>query len=127
MSQLAAQPISWLQYAAYTGEEPVIQPWMIPLGFQETGGTITPQGLQAGQPLPGFEGQAGERGIQTFANLPQLTTPSAQLQARWGPTAQQQYLGYRQARTGERPEESQFRLWSGRAPTGQFGGFSRFR
>ena len=125
-SQLAAQPINWLQYAAYTGEEPVVQPWMIPLGFQETGGAVTPQG-QIGQPIPGFEAQAGQQGIQTFAGLPQLTTPSAQLQARWGPTAQAQFLGYRQARTGAAPQETQFRLGAGRAPTGAFGGFSRFR
>ena len=121
-SQLAANPISWLQYASYTGETPVVQPWMVPLGFQNTGGTT-----QAGQPIPGFQGQTGQQQIQTFANLPQLTKPSAQLQARWGPTAQAQYLGYRQARTGERPEESLFRLGSGRAPTGRFGGFSSFR
>lgn len=126
-SQLAAQPINWLQYSAYTGEQPVIQPWMTPLGFQNVGGTAIPQGLQAGQPIPGFEGQAGQREIQTFAGLPQLTTPSAQLQARWGPTAQAQFLGYRQARTGATPQETQFRLGAGRAPTGRFGGFSSFR
>ena len=138
-SQLAANPINWLQYSAYTGEQPVIQPWMIPLGFQNTGGTVAPQGLQAGQPqpqlqagqpIPGFQAQAGQQAPQapqTFANLPQLTTPSAQLQARWGPTAQAQFLGYRQARTGAAPQESQFRLASGRAPTGRVGGFSRFR
>ncbi|KKM02788.1 hypothetical protein LCGC14_1780940 [marine sediment metagenome] len=123
LSQLAANPINWLQYAAYTGEQPVIQPWMVPLGFQNTGGNIAPQGQpQAGQPLPGFQGQG-----QGFSGLPQLTTPSAQLQARWGPTAQAQFLGYRQARTGASPEESQFRLGSGRAPTGAFRGFSSFR
>ncbi len=126
-SQLAANPINWLQYSAYTGEQPVIQPWMVPLGFQNTGGTIAPQGLQAGQPIPGFGGQAGQQGQQTFADLPQLTTPSAQLQARWGPTAQAQFLGYRQARTGATPQETQFRLGAGRAPTGRFGGFSSFR
>ena len=126
-SQLAANPINWLQYSAYTGEEPVIQPWMVPLGFQNVGGDVTPQGLQAGQPIPGFEGQAGQKDTQTFAGLPRLTTPSAQLQARWGPTAASQFLGYRQARTGASPEETQFRLSSGRAPTGRFGGFSRFR
>lgn len=128
-SQLAAQPINWLQYAAYTGEEPVIQPWMVPLGFQNVGGQMTPQGQpQPGQPIPGVQmGQAGQQGIQTFAGLPQLTTPSAQLQARWGPTAQAQFLGYRQARTGAAPEETQFRLGAGRAPTGAFRGFSRFR
>ncbi len=126
-SQLAANPISWLQYAAYTGEQPVVQPWMVPLGFQNQGGDITPQGIQAGQPIPGFQATAGERDIQGFGNLPALTTPSAQLQARWGPTAQAQFLGYRRARTGAPPEETQFRLSSTRAPTGRFGGFSRFR
>lgn len=127
MSQLAAQPINWLQYAAYTGQEPVVQPWMVPLGFQNQGGDIVPQGLQIGQPIPGFQGQVGQMGQQTFANLPQLTTPSTQLQARWGPTAQAQFLGYQQARTGAAPEETQFRLGSQRAPTGAFTGFSRFR
>ena len=122
ISQLAANPMSWLQYASYTGQEPIVQPWMVPLGAQ---GAET--SLQVGQPIPGFEGQAGQRQIQTFADLPQLRTPSAQLQARWGPTAQSQFLGYRQARTGARPEETQFRLGAGRAPTGRFGGFSRFR
>lgn len=143
-AQLAANPINWLQYSAYTGEQPVIQPWMIPLGFQNTGGTVAPQGLQvgqpvgagaggqiqpqlqAGQPIPGFQGQAGQGGIQTFAGLPQLTTPSAQLQARWGPTAQAQFLGYRRARTGAAPQETQFRLGSQRAPAGRFTGFGGF-
>ena len=127
-SQLAANPINWLQYAAYTGQPPVVQPWMIPLGFQNQGGGAAPQ-LQAGQPIPGFQptgGDAGGGGVQTFANLPQLTTPSAQLQARWGPTAQAQFLGFRQARTGASPQETQFRLGAGRAPAGRFPGFSGF-
>ncbi len=144
-SQLAANPINWLQYAAFTGQPPVIQPWMVPLGFQNTGqgitpqggaaqgGAATPQGLQVGQPIPGFEPTGGSpttvgaQGTQTFANLPQLTTPSAQLQARWGPTAQAQFLGFQRARTGASPQETQFRLGSQRAPTGRFGGFSGFR
>ena len=144
-SQLAANPINWLQFAAFTGQPPVIQPWMVPLGFQNTGqgitpqggaaqgGAATPQGLQAGQPIPGFEPTGGTpttvgaQGTQTFANLPQLNTPSAQLQARWGPTAQAQFLGFQRARTGASPQETQFRLGSQRAPTGRFGGFSRFR
>ena len=145
-SQLAANPINWLQFGAFTGQPPVIQPWMSPLGFQNTGqgfqnitlpgaqgGTATPQGLQVGQPIPGFEPTGGTPttvgalGTQTFANLPQLTTPSAQLQARWGPTAQAQFLGFERARTGASPQETQFRLGSQRAPAGRFGGFSRFR
>ncbi len=132
-SQLAANPINWLQYAAFTGEPPVIQPWMVPLGFQNTGGTVAPQGLQAGQPIPGFQPTTGAppttgaAGTQTFANLPQLTTPSAQFLARAGPTATQQFLGFQRARTGASPEESAFRLGSQRAPAGRFQGFSRFR
>ncbi len=143
-SQLAANPINWLQYAAFTGQPPVIQPWMVPLGFQNTGqgitpqggdgqgGAVIPQGLQPGQPLPGFQPTGGTpttvgaQGTQTFANLPQLTTPSAQLQARWGPTAQAQFLGFERARTGASPAETQFRLGSGRAPGGRSRGFSGF-
>ncbi|KKN64753.1 hypothetical protein LCGC14_0488850 [marine sediment metagenome] len=120
-SQLAANPINWLQYASFTGQPPVVQPWMVPLGQNI-------EGLQVGQPIPGFQGgQTGQQEIQSFAGLPQLTTPSAQLQARWGPTAQAQFLGFRQARTGATPQETQFRLGSQRAPAGAFGGFSRFR
>ena len=142
-SQLAANPINWLQYAAFTGQPPVVQPWMVPLGFQNTGqgitpqgteqgGAVIPQGLQPGQPLPGFQPTGGTpttvgaQGTQTFANLPQLTTPSAQLQARWGPTAQAQFLGFERARTGASPAETQFRLGSGRAPRGRARGFSGF-
>ncbi len=128
MARLAANPINWLQYSAFTGEQPVVQPWMIPLGFQQfgQGGTATPQSftqggqqLQVGQPIPGVQGT-------NFSNLPQLRTPSAQLQARWGPTAQSQFLGFERARTGASPQESQFRLGSGRAPAGRFPGFGGF-
>ncbi len=124
-SQLAANPINWLQYAAYTGQPPVVQPWMVPLGAQND-----PQRLQAGQPLPGFQPQSftGNQLLPagSFSDLPQLTTPSAQLQSRWGPTAQAQFLGFERARTGASPQETQFRLASGRAPTGARTGFTRF-
>jgi hypothetical protein len=50
--------------------------------------------------------------------LPNLLRPSAQYNARMGPTAQQQYLGYEQARTGAIPEETQFRMWSMAPPSG---------
>lgn len=108
-AQLAAQPISWLQYAAYAGKEPAIQPWMQPLMPQEYGG------LGAGEQIPGWT-------AETMAGMPELTRPSRQYQARMGPTAMEQYLGYRQARTGERPEETQFRLWSTAPPSGAYGG-----
>lgn len=110
-AQLAAQPRSWLEYAAYTGEQPAVQPWMQPLMPQQY------QGLQAGAAIPGFEA-----GAPTMAGLPQLTTPSPQLWGRMGPTAQQQFAGYRQARTGIRPEEQEFRREAMAPPGGRFGG-----
>lgn len=113
-AQLAAQPQSWLQYAAYTGEQPAIQPWMQPLMPQEYAG------LGAGQVIPGW-------GEETMAEMPELTRPSRQYQARMGPTSMQQYLGYRQARTGVRPEEEQWRLWSGAPPGGQHQGLKYAR
>lgn len=131
MARLSANPINWLQFAAFTGEQPVIQPWMIPLGFQQFGGAggtgtpqIAPQGTQIGQPLPGL--QATDGGFD-FSGLQALTTPSAQFLSRAGPTATQQFLGFERARTGASPQETQFRLHTGAAPTGRFGGFSRFR
>lgn len=104
-SQLAAQPRSWLEYSAYKGETPAIQPWMKPLMPQQY------QGMEAGQQIPGWD--------QGMKGMPELTRPSRQYQARMGPTAMQQYGGYQQARTGIRPEELQFRLWSGAPPGGQ--------
>ncbi len=115
MARLAANPMSWLQFASFTGEAPLVQPWMVPLGAQQ-------QGLQVGQELPGFGGQG-----ESFSGLPELTTPSAQLQARWGPTAQRQWLGFQQARTGATPEESSFRRRAGAPPGGSFGGLRRLR
>lgn len=109
-AELAAQPKSWLEYAAYTGEQPAIQPWMQPLMPQQY------QQLGAGQAIPGYQGTQGMTG------MPQLTTPSRQYQARMGPTAQEQYYGYQQAQSGARPEETEFRLWSGAPPSGQYGG-----
>ncbi|KKL67425.1 hypothetical protein LCGC14_2135120, partial [marine sediment metagenome] len=118
LAQLAAQPISWLQHAALSGQTPVVQPWMIPL--------MRPgQNLQVGQPLPGFQAELPGGAIQqggflpgtatpapagnVFANLPELRRPSAQLFARMGPVAQEQFLGFRQARTGIPPQETLFR------------------
>ena len=134
LAQLAAQPISWLQHAALSGQQPVVQPWMMPL--------MRPgQNLQVGQPIPGF--QAGAPGAQQggfipgtatpqplgtqFANLPELRRPSAQLFARMGPTAQQQWLGLRQARTGIPPQETLFRQTQGGPPGAGRGGFQQQR
>lgn len=106
-AQLAAQPKSWLEYSAYMGEEPVVQPWMKPLMPQAYGQ------VGVGQPIPGYQGTEG------MAGMPQLTTPSRQYQARIGPTSQQQYLGYEQARTGAPTAETEFRLWSAAPPSGR--------
>jgi len=115
-AQLGAQPQSWLQYAAYTGEQPAIQPWMQPLMPEQYAG------LGAGAAIPGWQAQAGQMGVQGMAQLPELTRPSRQYQARMGPTALAQYGGYQQAQTGIRPEELQFRLWSAAPPGGQYQG-----
>ena len=105
LAQLAAQPISWLEYAALSGQAPAIQPWMLPLMPQEY------SQLQAGGAIPGW-------GKTSATGMPALTTPSAQYSARMGPTAQQQYYGYEQARTAAQPTEQQFRMWN-IAPPGQ--------
>jgi len=118
-AQLGAQPKSWLEYAAYTGEQPSIQPWMLPLMPQQYAGMV------AGEPIPEWVTQPqGEGQAFSMAGLPQLTTPGRQYQARMGPTAMQQYYGYRQARTGVTPEEEQWRLWSQSPPSGQYSGLS---
>jgi hypothetical protein len=113
LAQLAAQPMSWLQYAAEAQEPAVVQPWMLPLMPQQY------KELQVGQPIPGF------KGIEGMKEMPELTRPSAQYQARISPTALQQYYGYRQARTGARPEDIEFRLWSTAPPSGRYAGLSR--
>lgn len=126
---LAAEPISWLQHAAYTGQQAVVQPWMKPLMPEQYGE------LGVGAPIPGFPqlGTPGPTGggwpsrEQTMTGMPGLTTPSRQYQARMGPTSLQQYLGYQQAQTGARPEETQWRLWSQAPPTGQYTGLTRAR
>ena len=55
----------------------------------------------------------------TATGVPDLLRPSVQYTARMGPTALQEYLGYEQYRTGARPEETQFRLWSSAPPSGK--------
>ena len=104
MAQLAAQPRSWLQSAAYTGQTPVMQPWMQPLMPQE-------YGYELGKDIPGWT-QASAAGI------PELTRPSAQLWSRMTPSAQEQYGGYKQARTGATPSDIDWRRQSTSAPGG---------
>lgn len=115
LADLRANPASWLEYASYAGQTPVVQPWMQPLMPQQYAG------LGAGAAIPGY--QATGQGL----GLPELAPPSRQYQARMGPTAQQQYFGYEQARTGASPEETQFRLWSQSAPGGKSSGLSWMR
>ncbi len=107
LANLAAEPHSWLEYAAAAGQAPVIQPWMLPLMPQD-------YGISAGQTIPGWS-------PTNMMGIPELTNPSAQYQARMGPTAQQQYYGYQQAKTGATPEQSQWNLWSMAPPSGNRG------
>ena len=123
LANLAAEPRSWMEYAAASGATPNVQPWMLPLMPQQYAGTV------AGSPLPGWEGTQTSitQGAPSMAQLPALTTPSAQYLARMGPTAYQQYSGYEQARSGITPEEQQFRLWSQAPPSGQYSQLSYAR
>lgn len=65
---------------------------------------------------------AGYNPSLPLGQMPTLTRPSRQYQARMGPTALDQYYTYVQARTGITPQEMQFRLWSMSPPGGRFGG-----
>ena len=50
-AELIAQgPSAWLKQAAYAGETPQTQPWMLPLMPEQYAG------MQAGQPMPGWPG-----------------------------------------------------------------------
>ena len=111
LAQLRANPASWLEYASFAGQTPTIQPWMVPLGQEYN--------MQAGQPIQGYQA-GGEK-----MNLPELTTPSAQYMSRMSPSMRQQYGGYEQARTGQTPQDVEWRLWSQAAPSGRFGGLRR--
>ena len=63
-------------------------------------------------------------GAYDLSTLMEILRPSRQYQARMGPTAFEQYKGYEQARTGIRPEESEFRLWSMAPPSGYYPGLT---
>ncbi len=106
-AQLKANPQSWLEYYSYTGEQPAIQPWMIPMMGQEYAGAV------AGSPIPNWTGNSA-----TLADLPRLSNPSIQYQARMGPTALAQYQSYQKARTGATPEETTWRLQQQAPPSG---------
>ncbi len=110
LAALRTQPTSWLEYASLSGEEPVIQPWMLPLMPQEY------ESLEAGAPIPGWEAEG-----ESLADMPELLRPSAQYLARMSPSSRQQYTGYRQARTGMTPSDIGWRQWTSAPPSGGFG------
>jgi hypothetical protein len=93
IAELAANPQSWLQSAAYTGKAPVVQPWMLPLASEQ-------YGWQPGANIPNWS--AGD-----MTQIPQLKSPSAQYWARMAPDQRSQYYGYEAARTGQTPESVQ--------------------
>jgi hypothetical protein len=181
LATLAAQPKSWLEYAALSGKQAVIQPWMKGLNPDQNktmnagdalwynqgasnvnpSGGLDPTGLaaqggpyiqQTNQTNPNYSetnlgnglmqgtytnpgagpiqqqlvsSTTGQTPIQgsgqmpDYTNLTQLATPGTQYWARMGPTAQAQLGGYEQARTGETPENLDWRLWGMAPPTGQ--------
>lgn len=104
LAQLRANPASWLEYASFAGETPVIQPWMLPL---------MPKGYAIGQELPGWTPE------DSLSGLLELTMPSSQYMSRLTPSAREQYYGYQKARTGAMPEDIQWRFWSQAPPSGQ--------
>ena len=110
-ARLAANPISWLQYADYTKQAPQVQPWMMGIGGQN-------YGLEVGGEIPGY--QQGD-----MTGMPELLRPSQQYLARMGPTAQQQYLGYQSGQTGAPPQESYWRSQQTAPPGGMYSGLSR--
>jgi hypothetical protein len=105
LATLAAQPASWLEYAALSGQQPVIQPWMLPLMRSDYGIE------SAGVPIPGYNST-------DMSGMPDLIPPSAQYLARVGPTAQQQFYGYEAAVHKSNPDETKWRQWSMAPPGG---------
>lgn len=89
MARMLAQPASWLEYALYTGQPAVAQPWMKPLMPEQ-------YGLGVGEVIPGWPGYG---------------TPTTQA-GLWGGQAP---IG--QALTGVAPT-AQPALWGGITPTG---------
>ncbi len=99
LAELAANPASWLEYASLSGQPAKVQPWMLPLGYQQ-------YGYQIGQEIP------STAGATSMAGLPELTTPSTQYLARMSPSQRQQYYGYQKAKKGLTPSDTEYYLWS---------------
>ncbi len=113
-AQLAANPLTWMEYNAYTGQVPSVQPWMLPLMPQQYGQ------VQAGTPIPGWQGQAASSANgQPMTGLPSLTTPSMQYWSRLAPSSQAQYQSYQKTATGATPEDTAFRAWATAPPSGR--------
>lgn len=111
LAQLRANPASWLEYASLSGQNAVIQPWMLPLMPQQYRGQVT-----TGSPIPGYTA-----GGSDMSGMAALTTPERQYQARMSPASLQQYYGYERARTGAPIEDVQWRLWGTSPPGGNKG------
>lgn len=60
LAQLGANPISWLQFAAESGQPPVVQPWMLPLSPGQYG--WQGGGQQGGQFIGDGQGQIARPG-----------------------------------------------------------------
>ena len=114
-ARLSANPRSWLEYAAFTGKAPVVQPWMVPLSSGQYG-----QNWQTGGAIPGWT-------PESMKEMPGLINPSAQYMARLGPDPRAQYYGYQQARTGQSPEQAAWGLRQTAPPGGYGGGLSMRR
>ena len=110
LATLKANPASWLEYSAASGQTPAVQPWMLPLMPQQY-----LQSVKSGDALPGWQ-QDQESAV---GKLPELTSPSNQYMARLNPSSKSQYYGYQQANTGATPEDTQYKLWNTSPGTGQ--------
>lgn len=106
--QEEAERLAREEYLAETGEEYWYPPSYAP--SQRYAVARRPTAQEEWQSPLGRTTQ--ERREYDPSQLPELIDPSVQYQARIGPTAEQQFFGYRQARTGAPPLETQFRLWS---------------
>lgn len=113
LATLAAQPKSWLEYAALSQQAPVVQPWMLPLMPQDY------QKVDVGQAIPGWT-------AENMKGMPDLINPSSQFMARLTPSQRQQYYGYQQADQGMTPQDTEWRLWS-QSPAGKVGSLSYTR
>jgi hypothetical protein len=85
---------------------------MVPLSPDEYGW----KGSQVGDKLPGWDASVNDTSLQ--GKLPDLLSPSAQYMSRIAPSARAQYMGYEQATTGATPADTQWKLWSRSAPSG---------